>query len=294
MATEPRGLKNLDWRKKLQEREEQTKKEAINKPAVAMGDQDKGKAIAQDAGKGRVTQVTADTILFEGLLGTVCRQWWENATSPSNIEVKIELTKARVHDAIQMPIFNIKEFEPCLRQMIKTYDPELPTLSFNFQHTDIIVSFNSNDFERVFGIPDKGKKIDKKVTKLSEERRTQLLKEMCRDNLTTEELSRILDPKGRGLKKTFLKSGIWQCLLDVVQSRLTGTSRASDTAVPMIALMAGLRKGTVYDWASLLSDKAHDCMMLKHKVFYMSHHAIGLFLDSVRDRLAGRGGDRST
>lgn len=55
MATEPRGLKKLDWRKKLQEREEQTKKEARKKPAVAMGDQDKGKAIAQDAGKGRVT-----------------------------------------------------------------------------------------------------------------------------------------------------------------------------------------------------------------------------------------------
>lgn len=247
-----------------------------------MGDQQdasRGKAVVQVA---RTHKVTPNIVTFEGLNGSMCRQWWETALTLADFEVKVAIAKARVHDVVQMPIFSIKEFEPCLRTMIKTYDPELCTSSFKFQHTDIIVSFNMDDFKRVFGIPDKGRKMDKNTTKMPHEWKTQLLKEMCWDDLTTADWERILAPQGRGLKKTFLKPGIWQCLLDLMQSRLTCTSRASDVAVPMIALMQGLKKGTVYDWASLLSNRAHNFLMLKHKVFYMSYHAIGLFLDSVR------------
>lgn len=70
-----------------------------------------------------------------------------------------------------------------------------------------------------------------------------------------------------------------------MKSRLTGARRASNIVVPMIALMNGLRNGMVYDWASILSDRIHEFLMLKHKAFYMPFHAIGLFLEVVRTQV---------
>lgn len=70
-------------------------------------------------------------------------------------------------------------------------------------------------------------------------------------------------------------------MLDVIKSRLTGASRTFDTAVPMIALMDGLWNGTVYNWATVLSDRINEFFTLKHKAFYMPFHTIGIFLDAV-------------
>lgn len=105
---------------------------------------------------------------------------------------------------------------------------------------------------------------------------------MCCDDLTTKEWERVNAAKGRVLKKSYIVPSEWQCMLDVMKTRLTGASRASDIAVPMLALMNGLRNGTVYDWASFLFDRIHDFHTLQHKAFYMPFHAIKLFLDAVQ------------
>lgn len=117
---------------------------------------------------------------------------------------------------------------------------------------------------------------------MSAERKTQLLQRICRSDFSAAEWGRITAPKGRGLKKSFIVLGGWQCLLDEMKSCLMGASRASDTAVPMIALMNGLRNDTVYNLATVLSDRINDFFTLKHKAFYMPFHAIGLFLNAIR------------
>lgn len=168
-----------------------------------------------------------------------------------------------MHWAIQMQIVAIRDFEPCLRMMIKSYNDELRTSSFKYQHTDVIVSFTSDDFARVFGILDEGKKMDKHVMKMSIERKNQLLQQICRDNLTRAEWDRITTPKGRGLKKSYIVPGAWQCLLNLMKSHLTRACRASDTAMSMIALMNWLRNGMMYNWAIVLSDRIHEFLTLK-------------------------------
>lgn len=94
------------------------------------------------------------------------------------------------------------------------------------------MSFASTKFTRVFGIPGvQGKKVDK-AQKISPDLKDKLLKLMCRDDLTQTELDSLeRASKGRGLRKSFLREGIWRCLVDVLKSRLMGASRASDMAM---------------------------------------------------------------
>lgn len=205
MASSARQLKKLDWRRRLQDSEKTTRKPFTDCPM------DKGKVVVPNTGKKeRQPKVTADTITLEGLNDNVCRQLWLEAQSLDDILVKTQLGRARVHWAIQMPIFAIRDFEPCLRMMIKSYNDELRSFSFKYQHTDVTVSFAPDDFARVFGIPDEGKKVDKQAMKISAERKNQLLQQICRDNLTRAEWDRITAPKGRGLKKSYIVLGAWQ------------------------------------------------------------------------------------
>ena len=43
--------------------------------------------------------------------------------------------------------------------------------------------------------------------------------------------------------------------------------------------MNDIMNGTVYDWATVLTDRMKEFMTLQHRTFYMSYHAIGLFLE---------------
>ena len=65
--------------------------------------------------------------------------------------------------------------------------------------------------------------------------------------------------------------------MDLVKSRLTGSSRASNISFPQVSMM----NGKVYDWASVLAERMHELLTLQHKTFYMLHYAIGLFLDAT-------------
>ena len=69
--------------------------------------------------------------------------------------------------------------------------------------------------------------------------------------------------------------------MDVVKSRLTGSSRASDISFPLVGMMNELMNGRVYDWASLLATRMDEFMTLQHKTFYMLHYAIGFFLEAT-------------
>lgn len=73
----------------------------------------------------------------------------------------------------------------------------------------------------------------------------------------------------------------WKCLLDLIKSRLTGASQASDIVVWMVGLMIGLHTGKVYNWAMRLLECIWEFMCLKHKAFYMTPHTIGQLLDSI-------------
>lgn len=71
-----------------------------------------------------------------------------------------------------------------------------------------------------------------KAQKISPNFKDKLLKLMCRDDLTQAELASLQHTsKSHGLKKSFLREGIWRCLVDVLKSRLMGASRASDIAM---------------------------------------------------------------
>lgn len=93
----------------------------------------------------------------------------------------------------------------------------------------------------------KGKKVDK-GHKISLDLKDKLLKLMCRDDLTQAKLNSLqYASKGRGLRKSFLREGVWRCLLDVLKSHLMGASRASDIAMVQVVLMNGIHNGMVYD-----------------------------------------------
>ena len=75
-------------------------------------------------------------------------------------------------------------------------------------------------------------------------------------DLTPEEMeSMVKGGKSRGLQRDFIREGHWRCIMDVIKSRLTGTTRALDIALPQIAFMNGIMNGIVYDWATVLADK---------------------------------------
>lgn len=119
-------------------------------------------------------EITIDNIMFKGLNGIDCRNLW--AKTPQDDLIKKSLRQAQVHWAVQMPIFLIKDFEVVLRAMIGSYDRHHHQSIFDYQHQRITVSFTTDEFTRVFGIPRiKGKKIDTSQ-KISLENRATLLR----------------------------------------------------------------------------------------------------------------------
>lgn len=94
--------------------------------------------------------------------------------------------------------------------------------------------------------------------------------------------------KGRGLKKFNIQKGHWHYLMDLVKSKLTGSSRALDISFPQVSMM-NVMIGNVYDWTSLLAKHMHEFMTLQHKTFYMPHYAIGLFLDATTHMIPTNG-----
>lgn len=100
------------------------------------------------------------------------------------------------------------------------------------------------------------------------------------DDLTPKEFESVVKgTKSQGLRRDVIKEGHWRCIMDVIKSRLTGASRASDT-LPQITFMNGIMNGIVYDWATVLADRMEEFMTLEHQTFYMPHHAISLFLEA--------------
>lgn len=149
-----------------------------------------------------------------------------------------------------MPVFPIKKFEVPLRMMVDMFDATSKMSTFDYGDHRLKVSFIAADFTRVFGIPcHNGKKAELKAKKMNKDMKEHWVKMVSR-NLTLVELASMTNTtKNRGMKKSFLVEGPWCCIKDVMKSRLTGSSRASDIALPQIILMNGLMNGVQYDWA---------------------------------------------
>ncbi|XP_057855203.2 uncharacterized protein LOC131064892 [Cryptomeria japonica] len=223
--------------------------------------------------------IMAANVAFESMTGSECRNWWEE--TPLDHVTKDSLRRAQVDHAIQMPTFNIKEFEPILRTMVSGYNPQERASVIQFQGCTVRVSFKPEDFRRVFGIPEKGASAAKPTKKLTKEKNKWLMDLVRRDDLTEEQWKSAWGDSRR-MKRVFIAPGEWRMLMDLVKSRLIGASRASDIAIWMIGLMNGIKCGKVYNWGQLLAERIHDFLRLEHKMFYMCHHAISLFLDVVR------------
>lgn len=69
--------------------------------------------------------------------------------------------------------------------------------------------------------------------------------------------------------------------MDLVKSRLTRSSHASDISFPKVVMMNGIPNGRVYNWDALLTKRINEFMTIQHKTFYMPHYAIGLFLEAI-------------
>lgn len=69
--------------------------------------------------------------------------------------------------------------------------------------------------------------------------------------------------------------------MDLVKSRLTGSSCAFDISFLQVAMMNGIMNEKVYEWATLLVECMYEFMTLQHKTYYIPHFAIGLFLDAA-------------
>ena len=104
---------------------------------------------------------------------------------------------------------------------------------------------------------------------------------MCKDEVQQNIDTLMATSTKRGLRKSEIREGHWKCLMDVVKSRLTGSSRASDISFPLVSMMNGIMSGKVYDWASLLATCMEEFMTLQHKTLHMPHYAIGLFLEAT-------------
>ena len=110
------------------------------------------------------------TITFEGLNGAECRKWWQE--TPDNHQVKASIRKAQVEWVVQMPVFCIRDYEGFLLIMIETYDRFSRTSTFEYLGCNLVVSFKSADFTRVFGILGHAqgeRKIESKPKKMSHE-----------------------------------------------------------------------------------------------------------------------------
>ncbi len=215
---------------------------------------EKRKAVAPAA-----AEVTPQTIQFEGLNGTDCQKWWQE--TPDDHPVKASIRRAQVEWAIQMPIFCIRDYEGYLRTMIETYGRASRRSTFQYLGRNLVVSFKAADFTRVFGIPgQRGRKIQPK--KIPKDGKLFLIRLVCGDLTEVEQAALAETSKGRGLKKTDIQEGPWRCLMDLVKSRLTGSSRASDITFPQVSMMNSIMTGKVYDWASVLAKRMHEFMTL--------------------------------
>lgn len=65
--------------------------------------------------------LTTAHVAFESVTGSECRIWWEE--NPPDHVTKESLRRAQVDHVVQMPTFNIKEFEPILRTIVSGYNP---------------------------------------------------------------------------------------------------------------------------------------------------------------------------
>lgn len=148
------------------------------------------------------------------------------------------------------------------------------------------VSFKPKDFTRAFGIPGPGgRKVEIKNHKLSQERKEYWIQLVGRD-LTPEDMeSMVKGSKCRGLRRDLIWEGHWRCIIDVIKSKLTGATRASNIALPHIVFMNGTMNDMVYDWATVLANRMEEFMTLQHCTFFMPHHAIGLFLDAAVNQI---------
>lgn len=124
----------------------------------------------------------AENVAFESVTGSECRTWWEE-TFPDHV-IKDSLRKAQVDHAIQMPTFNIKDFEPVLWTMVSRYNPQERASIIQFQGCTIRVSFKPEDFKRVFGVPEKEASAAKPTKKLTKEKKKWLMDLVFRDDLT--------------------------------------------------------------------------------------------------------------
>ena len=88
-----------------------------------------------------------------------------------------------------------------------------------------------------------------------------LIKLVCGNMAEAEQEVLVETSKGRGLKKIDSQEGPWRCLMDLVKSRLTGSSRAFDISFPQV-FMNGIMNGKVYDWASVLAERMHEFITL--------------------------------
>lgn len=99
---------------------------------------------------------------------------------------KESVRRAQVDHAIQMPTFNIKEFEPVLRTMVLGYNPQERALVIQFQGHTVQVSFKPKDFRQVFGILEKGAFAAKPTKKITREKKKWLMDLVCKDDLMEE------------------------------------------------------------------------------------------------------------
>lgn len=80
------------------------------------------------------------------------------------------------------------------------------------------------------------------------------MKLVGRDLAVDEFNSVIKGTRSRGLRRDFIREGHCRCIMDVIKSRLTGASRASDIAFPQIVFMNDIMNVMVYDWVVVLAD----------------------------------------
>ena len=146
-----------------------------------------------------------------------------------------------------MPVFCIRDYEGFLRIMIETYDRFSRSSTFKYLGCKLTVSFKPANFTRVFGVPGHaqgGRKIESKLKKLNREVKLKLIQLVCGDLSQVEQETLSDTSKGRGLRKSSIQEGHWHCLMDIVKSRLTGSSRVSNISFPHLAMMNDI----VYDW----------------------------------------------
>ena len=83
---------------------------------------------------------------------------------------------------------------------------------------------------------------------MDKERKLKLLELVCKDQVQQQKDALTQTSRRRGLQKSDIREGHWRCLMDVIKSRITGSSRASDIFFPLVSMMNGLMNGRVYDW----------------------------------------------